>query len=166
MLGRKHCSKCTRWRPIYDFSPARWDRRRGCIMLISSVCRTCERRVKRLQYRDLCYDPDRLAKRRLTWRRAKRRNRELPGSGIDLLERRLMLVLRDRVVELHKRGVSYAEMCGRIGWDMNDTSRLTRRVGLVPIVKDGQHYWTKGISASEALVMGEALSLDPIDLGL
>jgi len=48
--GRKHCSKCKRWRHILDFSVKKWeDYRREKPLIMHSFCRICKRIINRVK---------------------------------------------------------------------------------------------------------------------
>jgi hypothetical protein len=48
LTGRRHCSKCGRWRPISDFMPRTWEDDPQCTIIrtVTSWCRVCMARSK------------------------------------------------------------------------------------------------------------------------
>lgn len=74
--------------------------------------------------------------------------------------------LRDEVVRLHESGVSYAQMCRRIGWHKRETSRLQRILGLYPLSKTRKICYKRRGQYETMVLICRACGIDPVDVGL
>jgi hypothetical protein len=66
--------------------------------------------------------------------------------------------------------VSLAELCRWLEWlkpnGTPDTSRLGRRLGLLPSTSHGQRQVSKRIGIDTAALIADALSIDPWEVGI
>lgn len=63
-----------------------------------------------------------------------------------------------------EKGSPTQEILGRVGWDSKESARLLRGLGLQSYGKRG--YTNNRIGEETALLLAEALDLDPVDIGL
>lgn len=75
--------------------------------------------------------------------------------------------LRKKAAErIEQLGISYAEVCRRLGWDKHETHRLKSRLGLVLYKTKGRYLLQHSITERMAKNICEAIHLDPVDIGL
>jgi hypothetical protein len=83
------------------------------------------------------------------------------GTDIDVA------LLRDAFL---RSGLTAAEVCRWLQWHRRDggpdTSRLRRRLGLLPSTSHGQRHVSKRIGIDTAALIADALSVDPWEVGI
>jgi hypothetical protein len=90
----------------------------------------------------------------------------LSGDGQSYWEKKLLRELREQVLLKKLGGMSYSEMCVRMGWKVDETSRVTRTLGIETYEKNGKLYRARSISYEKAVLICKGAGIDPVELGL
>jgi hypothetical protein len=148
---------------VTDYAVVRRKDRKNELHLMPE-CNPCKRRMNREQYKR--YMRDDPSVRRRAWRKASRKRSGKNGAGRTHAELTLLRRVREQVLLRKQAGMTYTEMCKRMGWPESQTTRLTRALGITSYQKRGREYTTKGLSYETALLICKGAGIDPVDVGL